>query len=166
MISSSVVWPVMARVRPFCQSVRMPCWMAIPQGGGGHFLEHRFAEGLGDHQQLADRHAPGVAGLVALVAAGAPPELGFGDQRFGHHLELAGRRFVGLGAMRADPRTSRRPMTPRTLEASMNGSISMLIRRVNAPAETPEWMVLMTRCPVRPACTAIAAVSGRGFRRP
>ena len=42
----------------------------------------------------------------------------------------------------------------------MNGSISMLISRVNAPAETPEWIVLITRCPVRPACTAMAAVSG------
>ena len=42
----------------------------------------------------------------------------------------------------------------------MNGSISMLMRRVNAPADTPQWMVLSTRCPVRPACTAMAAVSG------
>ena len=29
------------------------------------------------------------------------------------------------------------PITPRMLEASMNGSISMLMRRVKAPAETP-----------------------------
>jgi len=35
-------------------------------------------------------------------------------------------------------RTSRRPITPIRLDASMKGSISMLISRVNAPAETPE----------------------------
>ena len=72
------------------------------EGGGGQLLEHGFAERLVHHQQLADRQAAGVAGLVALVAAGAPAELGLGDERFGHDLELAGGRLVGLGAIRAD----------------------------------------------------------------
>ena len=35
-------------------------------------------------------------------------------------------------------RTSRSPITARTLEASMKGSISILMSRVNAPADTPE----------------------------
>ena len=36
----------------------------------------------------------------------------------------------------------------------------MFISRANTPAVLPLWMVLMTRCPVSPACTAMLAVSG------
>ena len=37
--------------------------------------------------------------------------------------------------------------------------MSMLIKRANTPAVLPLWMVLITRWPVNPACTAIASVS-------
>ena len=51
------------------------------------------------------------------------------------------------------------PRTPVIEEASRKGSMPMLMSRAKTPEVLPEWMVLMTKCPVSPACTAIWAVS-------
>ena len=47
-----------------------------------------------------------------------------------------------------------------TDDAMRKGSTPMSSRRVNTPAAAPLWIVLMTRCPVRPAWIATRAVSG------
>ena len=57
-------------------------------------------------------------------------------------------------------------MTPVMLEESKNGSMFMFIKRADTPAVLPLWdRVLMTRCPVNPACTAMWAVSGSRMPR-
>ena len=43
------------------------------------------------------------------------------------------------------------PSTPVMDEASRKGSMPMLMRRAKTPVVLPEWMVLMTKCPVSPA---------------
>src|ERR1035437_9905543 len=74
----------------------------VLEARGRHLLKHGFAEWLVDDQELADRQTAGVTGLVALIATGAPAELGLGDKSLRDDLELDWRRLAGLGAIRTD----------------------------------------------------------------